>query len=177
VAPPPVAPPGATEASIAAELQRWPAPPGEASREVVVQAWPLYLDLSIWLDEMTAKYSFAEVGETLRHLVFLANGENATTKKAIFLKIRCGRCHAGAGSAGAGITKTDRTLGLFAFQADWCRAVKERSEHPSVEKTIRVICDYYQKACSDDAEAEATLFWRNRQPVLLRLLARAPGQF
>ena len=37
VAPPPVAPPGATEASIAAELQRWPAPPGEASREVVVQ--------------------------------------------------------------------------------------------------------------------------------------------
>ena len=74
VAPPPVAPPGATEASVAAELQRWPAPPGEASREVVVQAWPLYLDLSIWLDEMTAKYSFAEAGEALRHLVFLANG-------------------------------------------------------------------------------------------------------
>ena len=34
----------------------------------------MYLDLSIWLDEMTAKYSFAEAGETLRHLVFLANG-------------------------------------------------------------------------------------------------------
>ena len=33
------------------------------------------------------------------------------------------------------------------------------------------------QACQDDAEAEATLFWRNRQPVLLRLLARAPGQF
>ena len=46
-----------------------------------------------------------------------ANGENAVTKKAIFLKIRCGRCHAGAGSAGAGITKTDRTLGIFSFQA------------------------------------------------------------
>ena len=51
-----------------------------------------------------------------------------------------------------------------------------RSEHPTVEKTIRVICDYYQKAGSGDAEAEATIFWRNRQPVLLRLLARAPGQ-
>ena len=83
-----------------------------------------------------------------------ANGENAVTKKAIFLKIRCGRCHAGAGSAGAGITKTDRTLGIFSFQADWCHAVKQRSEHSSVEKTIRVILDYYQKACQDDAEAE-----------------------
>ena len=82
VAPPPQAPPGATEASIAAELQRWPTPPpGEASLEVVEQAWPLYPDLSIWLDEMTAKYSFAEAGETLRHLVFLANGESAATKK------------------------------------------------------------------------------------------------
>ena len=29
---------------------------------------------------MTAKYSFAEEGETLRHLVFLANGESATTR-------------------------------------------------------------------------------------------------
>ena len=115
VAPPPQAPPGATEASIAAELQRWPTPPpGEASLELVEQAWPLtltlaltltltlpltltrtrtlpltlprpdphphphptptpkqvwplYPDLSIWLDEMTAKYSFAEAGETLRH--------------------------------------------------------------------------------------------------------------
>ena len=42
----------------------------------------------------------------------------------------------------------------LSFQADWCHAVKQRSEHSSVEKTIRVILDYYQKACQDDAEAE-----------------------
>ena len=50
VAPPPQAPPGATEASIAAELQRWPTPPpGEASREVVEQAWPLTLTVTVTL--------------------------------------------------------------------------------------------------------------------------------
>ena len=72
--------------------------------------------------------------------------------------------------------------------------MQRRSDHSSLEKTVRVICDYYQKATTGDAhaeaaaeagaeaeaeaEAEAALFWRNRQSVLLRLLARAaPGQF
>ena len=37
--------------------------------------------------------------------------------------------------------------------------------HPSVEKTVRVLCDYYRKVTSDLPGAEAELFWRNRRNV------------
>ena len=50
--------------------------------------------------------------------------------------------------------------------------MQQRSAHPTVEKTVRVICDFYCKMTGDKPEAEAELFWRHRQSVLLRLLAR-----
>ena len=42
------------------------------------------------------------------------------------------------------------------------QAVQARSSHPTVEKTVRVLCDYYRSITSDKPGAEAELFWRNR---------------
>ena len=86
-------------------------------------------------------------------------------KRLIFTKIRCLHCHAGAGSAGGGIPKKLKAAALFAFQLAWLKAVQARSEHPSVEKTVRIICDYYRKTSSGRPAHEAQLFWRNRTDV------------
>ena len=84
-------------------------------------------------------------------------------KKLIFVVIRCLHCHSGA-RAGH-IPKRDKALPLFAFQLQWLRAVQLRSAHPTVEKTVRVLCDYYRKVTSDSPAKEAELFWRHRQDV------------
>ena len=50
----------------------------------------------------------------------------------------------------------------------WLRSVQARSSHPSVEKTVRVLCDYYRKLTSDKPGLESELFWRNRTGVTAR---------
>jgi hypothetical protein len=158
--------PGASEASVAAELRRWPSPAvqpvagGGVRLNLVCREWPLYHDHYDWIDEVAVKYGFADAGEVLRHLVFVANSEPPPVKKLIFLSIRCLHCHAGqrAGS----IPKKEKAAPLFEFQLQWLAAVKERSKHPAIEKTVRIICDYYRKATSEKEGAEAELMGRNR---------------
>ena len=170
-APPPPPPPveeaapeaaGATEATVAAELARWPAPPVGAVTALQPHAWPVYHDHFDWLDEITSKYKFADAGETLRHLLFVANGEPPPVKKLIFLSVRCLHCHAGAGSAGDGIPKKPKPMAVFGFQSLWLEAVMKRSGHPTIEKTVRIVVDYYRKVTSDAPGVEAELFWRRR---------------
>ena len=155
-------PPGATEATVAAELARWPAPPVGAITALQPHAWPVYHDHFDWLDEITSKYKFADAGETLRHLLFVANGEPPPVKKLIFLSVRCLHCHAGAGSAGDGIPKKPKPMAVFGFQSLWLEAVMKRSGHPTIEKTVRIVVDYYRKVTSDAPGVEAELFWRRR---------------
>ena len=152
--------PGATEESVRAELDRWPKPPlsavtnpadaplaehGIASGATSLSLtpphdWPLYLDHFDWMDEIASRYAFADAGEVMRHLIFCANGETPAVKKLIFLIIRCLHCHSGA-RAGH-IPKREKPMSIFTFQLQWLHAVQQRSKHPSVEKTVRVICDY-----------------------------------
>ena len=49
------------------------------------------------------------------------------------------------------------------------RGWQARSKHPTVEKTVRVLCDYYRKVTSQSPPAEAELFWRGRQDVTTRV--------
>ena len=157
--------PGATPSSIAAELRRWPRPPSSSGclGEVEAHDWPLYHDHYDWLDEMASAYTFADAGEVLRHLVFSANGETSQVKKLIFRQIRCLHCH--SGTRAGHIPKKDKHLSLFDFQLVWLKAVHQQCDHPSVEKTVRVLIDYYRKVTADAPAAEAELFWRRRTDV------------
>jgi hypothetical protein len=112
-------PSGATEASVAAELERWPKPPASSHFNCTLKLhdWPLYYDHFDWLDEMAAVYRFADAGEVLRHLVFMANGETVAVKKLIFKVVRCLHCH--SGTRAGFIPKKDKCLALFDFQLAW----------------------------------------------------------
>jgi hypothetical protein len=85
-------PPGATVASISAELRRWPKPPAGSAFECTLQPheWPLYYDHFDWLDDMAATYLFADAAEVLRHLVFLANSETAQVRGCELRAASCG---------------------------------------------------------------------------------------
>lgn len=161
-------PRGATAATIAAELQRWPRPPAASGCTGALETrdWPLYYDHFDWLDDVAARYAFADAGEALRHLVFVANGEAAPVKKLIFKVIRCLHCH--SGTRAGHIPKKEKPLALFDFQLVWLHAVQAQCSHPTVEKTIRILCDYYRKQTSDHPAAEAELFWRKRANVTAR---------
>ena len=172
--------PGATAASLAAELKRWPSPPvGAAGCERALRdhVWPLYYDHYDWLDEVAARYSFADAGEALRHLIFVANGESAQVKKLIFKVIRCLHCH--SGTRAGYIPKREKPLAVFDFQMVWLANVQAHAAHPSLEKTVRVLLDYYRKMTSDKPGAEAELFWRHRTDVTTRRggASAAPSEF
>ena len=84
-------------------------------------------------------------------------------KRLIFRVIRCQHCH--SGTRAGHIPKKDKSCGVFDFQMVWLRAVEKQCDHPSVEKTIRVLIDYYRKVTSDKPGLEAELFWRRRTDV------------
>ena len=161
----PAAAVGATSPSIAAELRRWPRPPASSGcvGDVVEHCWPLYHDHYSWLDEVATTYSFADAGEVLRHLIFVANGETSQVKRLIFKVIRCLHCH--SGTRAGHIPKKDKSCGIFDFQMVWLTAVHKQCDHPTVEKTVRVLIDYYRKVTSDKPGMEAELFWRKRTDI------------
>ena len=91
----------------------------------------------------------------------------------IFKVIRCLHCHSGA-RAGF-IPKREKALALFDFQLVWLQAVQRQCAHPAVEKTVRVLCDYYRKITSERPGAEAELFWRHRTDVTVSVHSGSGG--
>ena len=54
---------------------------------------------------------------------------------------------------------------LMCVRRLWLERVQAQCEHPTVEKTVRVLCDYYHNATSNTPAKEAELFWRGRTDV------------
>ena len=55
--------------------------------------------------------------------------------------------------------------GVFDFQLQWLTAVHTQCAHPTVEKSVRVLCDYYHHLTSEAPAVESELFWRRRADV------------
>jgi hypothetical protein len=136
-----------------------------------------------WIEDSTARYGFADASETLRHLIYLANAEPPNNKRLIFRIKRCLHCHVGARASQH--AKTDLRATVHAFQLRWLENVTEKCDIKSLEKSVRIICDYYQSrvkqaGLEDEAkgvEMEVTLFSERRgeDPRLAAALARLSG--
>ena len=61
-------------------------------------------------------------------------------KRDIFTTIRCLHCTQHCPRGG---DKKECTLQLKGYQIQWLAAVAERCGHPSVQKTVRILCDYF----------------------------------
>ena len=101
---------------------------------------PVHLD---WLKEAVVKYGFNDVGETVRHLIFVANSEPKGNKKLIFKIKRCLHCHVGARYNQHRKVSPEGTVQVFRFQRDWLEAVVKHCRIKSSDKAVRIVCDYY----------------------------------
>eukprot|EP00929_Paragymnodinium_shiwhaense_P096672 TRINITY_DN5835_c0_g1_i1.p1 TRINITY_DN5835_c0_g1~~TRINITY_DN5835_c0_g1_i1.p1 ORF type:complete len:242 (-),score=68.66 TRINITY_DN5835_c0_g1_i1:460-1185(-) len=112
-----------------------------------------------WLDDVAVRYlnrpleNEADV-PALRRLVELSNGEPPKTKQQIFLVVRCHRClqHTRGGD------KKECQIMLPELQWRWLEAVRERSRHATLGKTLRIIIDFYKPICEKDREFERAVF-------------------
>jgi len=136
-----------------------------------------------WIVDCTRRYGFADTSETLRHLIYMANAEPAANKRLIFRIKRCLHCHVGARASQH--AKVDLKATVHAFQLIFLENVTQKCEIKSLEKTVRIICDYYQSrvkqaALEDEgkgAEKESELFSTRREedPRLAAALASLSG--
>ena len=119
------------------------------------RTWSVCLDHGEWVQAMASKYfpatdatdassTVAEnksgTSRVLEALVNLANRETKEIKRMIFRKIRCLHCKQGGHPGG---NKTDIELTLPAIQLQWLRQVAVNCEHESIDKTMRIILDFY----------------------------------
>jgi len=155
-----------------------------AAMAPVSHTWHLMPIQLHWLKECSTKYGFADVDETLRHLIYLANSEPVANKRLIFRIKRCLHCHVGARASQH--AKMELTAQVHAFQMQWLRNVTEKCGIKSLEKSVRIICDYYQsrvkQAALEDStkgvEKEREIFSvrRGEDPRLAEALAKAIGE-
>jgi len=108
----------------------------------ISHTWSLMPIQLQWLQECTPKYGFDNVDETLRHLIYLANSEPAANKRLIFRIKRCLHCHVGARADQH--TKVELRAQVHMFQMQWLINVTDKCDIKSLEKCVRIICDYYQ---------------------------------
>jgi len=118
--------------------------------EIVSQSVSLVFDQIEWLEEVVAKYSLPSPSHVIQSLMRKANSEPPKTKRLIFLVIRCRRClqHQKGG------TKQDCTLELTSQQWQWLEMIRNCSRHSSVDKTLRIIADFYMPLFKEDEAFE-----------------------
>lgn len=148
------------------------------------KTWPVMPIHNQWLIACTDRYGFDNVDEVLRHLIYTANSEPKPIKKLIFKTVRCLHCHVGARAdqhkkddLGTATTKDEGTnnnntrIAIHTFHYEWLSRVTQSCNIASVEKSVRIIIDYYQSRVkqvfhSDGQKAAAAkellLFGKNR---------------
>ena len=168
----------------ARDLSRWPLPPAPAGAGAAAAArekvrlcaphphvWPVMPVHLAWLKLSTERYGFESLDETLRHLIYVANAESRPTKKLIFKTVRCLHCHVGARADQH--AKVDLAASVHGFHWEWMGKVRDSCGIKSIEKVVRIICDFYQsrvhQAYYDGGGTEAAsakereIFGRNRE--------------
>jgi len=88
----------------------------------------------------------------LAGLVEYANRMEKERKSYVFRNKKCRRCS----QASRGGRKAVWKVELRSEHAIWLRNVKKSCEHPTVDKTLRILIDYFALHCSDESLREAS---------------------
>jgi hypothetical protein len=114
-----------------------------------------------FLEHAAQAFQLRDASEALERLVDRANGETSHAKRIIFLSVRCHRClqHTRGGE------KVDLAVTLPLHQWTWLENVQMRSQHPTVSKTLRIICDFYAPLCEKDATFEKCIFMSSAKAI------------
>ena len=109
------------------------------------------------LDEIeavgTGKYSDGASWMVTR-LILQANKETKKTKSHIFRVVRCHNCS----QSSTGGTKVSINLSLRDEHVKWMNNVSKACKHASLDKTMRILLDWYMALAMKDQEAEDLFF-------------------
>ena len=131
--------------------------------------WTVTVPQAAWL-ETTSKQFGVEQSAVVAALVTHVNRQPPGTKKYIFLVVRCQNCGAGGQKGGF---KTTLRLDLADEKILWIERVQERCKHKSVDKTLRIILDYYIGKCREEpALLSSELLMRDEIATLKRARLR-----
>ncbi|KNC82529.1 hypothetical protein SARC_05177 [Sphaeroforma arctica JP610] len=91
-----------------------------------------------WLEICAHQYHLS-VSDVLAKLVNFVNSESKERKRIVFTQIRCGRCT----QATTGGKKATVELNFLPEHIAWLENVRDRCQHSSMSKTLRVMFDFY----------------------------------
>jgi len=91
----------------------------------------------------------------ITNLVTQANKEDKKTKKLIFRIVRCFNCQQGNPTGGE---KTQISFDMRPLHLKWMENVHKQCGHSSVDKTMRILVDFYMSYAKKDAQLEEKLF-------------------
>lgn len=122
-----------------------------------IRSMSLCLDQAEWLERVVKEHSQSSQHSPwhmLEKLIEVANREPSQTKRIIFLQVRCHRClqHSRGGD------KRDYDVELSEQKWQWLENVRQRSKHPTLGKTLRILMDFYKPICEKDAKFEHAMF-------------------
>eukprot|EP00405_Crypthecodinium_cohnii_P013126 CAMPEP_0206434850 /NCGR_PEP_ID=MMETSP0324_2-20121206/9455_1 /ASSEMBLY_ACC=CAM_ASM_000836 /TAXON_ID=2866 /ORGANISM="Crypthecodinium cohnii, Strain Seligo" /LENGTH=291 /DNA_ID=CAMNT_0053901547 /DNA_START=125 /DNA_END=1000 /DNA_ORIENTATION=+ len=102
-----------------------------------------------------------QLSDAAQRMIEVANRESPQVKRQIFLVVRCYRClqHTRGGD------KYNYEVALPAQQWKWLEVVRNRSNHATIGKTIRIMVDFYKPLCDRDAKVESAIFGPMRQQL------------
>ena len=124
-----------------------------AHRERVDRIWTICIDHREWVLKVASAYGLGcedvdGPSVMLERLIAAANAESTHMKRKIFRTVRCLHCfqHTKGG------VKCELRLSLPAHYILWMEKVCETCEHASVDKTMRIVLDFYLSINSPVAE-------------------------
>lgn len=115
----------------------------------------------------------AAVSKLVERLIAFCNGEDRKTKKEIFRVIRCHNCS----QASTGGTKVGVRLALPAHQVLWMRKVRAACKHASVDKTLRILLEWYIAVLRGAPEMEFVVLGEDTEAARRRGSERDDGGF
>ena len=125
----------------------------DSEREVVVREWTVTKVQKSYVEKIAEKYS-VDISWVVTRLILQANREDNKRKKFIFRVVRCDNCT----QSSTGGYKVPLQLELDAMHAKWLENVFEKCNHASVDKTLRILLDFYISVVLKDDDMERRFF-------------------
>eukprot|EP01134_Creolimax_fragrantissima_P005782 CFRG5782T1 len=98
-----------------------------------------------WLSKCAENYNLTS-SAVLEKLIDFVNSEPKDRKRIVFTQIRCGRCT----QASTGGKKEAIILDILPEHLVWLNNVKDRCKHSSIDKTLRIMLDFYTVSLTVD---------------------------
>lgn len=120
------------------------------------RAWTVTISQQRWLADVSWRFGVSST-EIADALIKHSHQQSTEVKKYIFRVLRCNHCGSGALRGGL---KIDQELSLEVDVVVWIKNVREKCGHVSIDKTLRILLDYYMGKCLEDPELLTTLLCR-----------------